>query len=328
MRGKILKRAGGQTWVELLRQAKPDAASIRETALQLHEAKQYEELVRLIEAALICGRSEPWMYDVLGVAMQLAGRPAKDVERALLSRIDFTASDVPSMLYSAAYLKRFGADAQALKLYRQASRLAPLRPEPYILSLPLAQQAKDWDLVGWAAAGIISYAWTPGHETLHKRARGAAEDAAKALLQDGQRTAAEKLRKRIRDAQQRDLLVTLRWSGQGDLDLLVEEPGGTVCSFKNPQTDGGGFHLHDGRGPKQENCYEEYVCPVARSGDYKIRVRHIAGDVVGKRARLEIVRFQGSPRESRSELTVQVQADDTVITVPLPGGRADRKPPR
>ena len=54
------------------------------------------------------------MYDVLAVLMQLAGRPKADVERALLSRLDFAATDAASTLFSAAYLTRFGAKTQAL----------------------------------------------------------------------------------------------------------------------------------------------------------------------------------------------------------------------
>jgi len=48
------------------------------------------------------------MYEVLALTMQIAGRPQQEIDRVLLSRVDFTSTDVPSMLFSAAYLTRLG----------------------------------------------------------------------------------------------------------------------------------------------------------------------------------------------------------------------------
>ena len=288
------------SWADYFRKVKPPADAVRETVLTLISQKKFKQVTDIIEAALLRGRSEPWMYDVLASSMQAAGRPKEDIERALLSRVDFTAVHVPSMLFSAAYLKRLGAEPEALKLYRQAARLAPVRPEPYVSGLRIAVNQKDWESVGWAAAGVLSYAWTKNYKDLHKQADGAAGDAYKALLKAGKKSEAEKLRARVQASKQRDLHVKLTWSGKGDLDLLVEEPGGSTCSYKEPQTNGGGFLLHDGAGPKQENCFEEYVCPVAHSGNYKLRVRHVFGDIVGKRATLEVTRFKGTKREQTS----------------------------
>ncbi len=49
-----------------------------------------------MEGALVSGQGQPWMYDVLALSMQIAGRPKADVERALLSHVDFSATDVPT----------------------------------------------------------------------------------------------------------------------------------------------------------------------------------------------------------------------------------------
>ena len=63
------------------------------------------------------------MYDVLALTLQITGRPKAEIERALMSHLDFAATDVESTLLSAAYLARFRAKEQALKLYRQSSDL-------------------------------------------------------------------------------------------------------------------------------------------------------------------------------------------------------------
>jgi len=261
------------------------------------------------------------MYDVLATTLKILGRPTAEVERALLSRVDFTAVDVPSMLYSAAYLTRFGAEAQALTLYRQASRLAPTRPEPYVLGLKLARQARDVDAVRWAAGGILTYAWTKDHPKLHQLAEDAAAEARSWLLVKNRQNDAVALDEAMRQARQRDLVMKLTWAGQGDLDLIVEEPLGTTCSFENPQSPGGGVLVHDGRGPDQKKCYEHYVCAFGAPGTYRIRVQHVSGDIVGKRARLMMTLYRGTPRETKRSIPVRIGRVDQIVRLSLKQGR-------
>src|SRR5690606_15116981 len=84
------------------------------------QVEQHEHVIAVIQAALIHDQSQPWMYDVLAVSLKLAGRPEEEVERAFLSRLDFTIADVDSMIFSAAYLRRLDANDAALRLYRQS----------------------------------------------------------------------------------------------------------------------------------------------------------------------------------------------------------------
>lgn len=281
-------------------------------------------MIAAIHAALAHGDSRPWMYDVLALTMRIAGRPQSEIERVLLSRIDFTAADVPSMLYSAAYLTRFGAEEQALKLYRQVSELAPARPEPYVLGLKLARRLKDYEALRWAVTGILTTAWTEDHERLHRRAENAALEAQQQLRQAGRDREADRLQQAVRRALQRDLVLRLTWSGGGDLDLLVEEPTGTTCSVATPQTRGGGVLVHDGYGPDQENCYENYVCPLGGSGIYKVRIRHVWGRIVGKRARLTVIRYKGTEKESRRTFPIPLGGEDRLVRLTLAEGRRRR----
>ncbi len=294
---------------------------IRDLVLRLHLAGRYEHVIAVLEAALIHGQSEPWMYEVLALSMQLAHRPQEEIERVLLSRVDFTATDLPNLLYTAAYLTRFGGDRLALKLYRQASRIEPTRPEPYVLGLDLAQRLKDHEAVAWAAAGILAHAWMRGYETLHRRAENAAAQAAVELEKQGLSEQAEQVRKAVAEARRRDLIVELSWSGDADLDLIVEEPLGTLCSLQNPQSPGGGVHVRDGFGPDPANCKEQYICAFGAPGEYQVRVRHVTGRVVGNRAQLRIVRYQGSPDEMVRTLSLPLDRRDKVVRVSLHQGR-------
>jgi hypothetical protein len=308
-------------WRDYFSHHQPPSSAIAELILQLQADKKYDQVIAAIEAALLAGQSQPWMYDVLALTMQLAGRPKADVERALMSRLDFAATDVPSTLFSAAYLARFGAKEQALKLYRQAADLEPTRPEAYVLGLRLARELKDYAAVQWTATGILQAAWNKDYEQLHREAEDAALDAERALRAAGKGSQADALRDAMAQARVRDLFVRLQWAGDGDLDLSVEEPLGTIASCQEPQSRGGGVHRHDGYGPDPKNCYEEYVCAFGVPGVYVVRVRRIDGSIVGNRAQLTIVRNQGAKNESTQTFVLRLNGDRAAVRIPVPSGR-------
>src|SRR5690606_30754859 len=98
--------------------------------LRLTTLGEHEHVVYLIQAALIHGQTQPWMYEVLADSMKLAGRPESEIQRVILSLTDFGTANLESMMISGAYLARFGRDDAALRMYRQAARIAPERAEP------------------------------------------------------------------------------------------------------------------------------------------------------------------------------------------------------
>ena len=138
-------------------------------------------MIAVIEAALANSQSQSWMYDVLALSMEIAERPQADIDRVLLSRVDFTTTDVPNLLYSAAFLVRLGGKKQALHLYRQASQIDVTRPEPYILGLKLSRELKDIAAVEWAATGIMMHAWTQDRARRQLDAQDAIADTAREL---------------------------------------------------------------------------------------------------------------------------------------------------
>ncbi|MGE3313647.1 MAG: hypothetical protein AB7O26_00940 [Planctomycetaceae bacterium] len=310
-----------EIWNEFVKTRKPSSAALSRLMTRLHDERKHEHVIAAIEAALKNGQSQPWMYDVLALTMELAGRPQADIERVLLSRVDFTTTEITSMMYSAAYLTRFGGKKQALKLYRQASQIQSTRPEPYVMGLPLAEDAKDYDAVRWAATGILTTAWGRDHEKLHTQAGDAAAEAIAALRKAGNEKEARAFENDMAEARKRDLVLKLVWSGDGDLDMSIVEPPGTVCSVNNPLSPGGGVHLRDGYGPDQKNCHEDYVCAFGVPGNYRIKVRHVGGNVVGKRAQLTIIRHQGSTEESSQTLSVPITNEESSVLVSLPNGR-------
>ena len=308
-------------WEEYFSRRQPPPSVLAEKLIALHNGRKHEQVIGAIEAAMLHGQAQPWMYEVLALEMEIARRPKEMIERVLFSAVDFTATDYSNMIASAAYLVRFGRNEPALHLYRQASRIEPSRPEPYVLGLKLARKLKDYDAVGWAASGILMYAWFSNHEELHRQAQDALLMSQGELRKAGRDAEAAKLGETLAQAMQRDLVLRLTWSGDGDLDLAVEEPLGTKCSYEQPHSAGGGVLVHDGYGPKQSDCYEEYVCAFGAPGSYRVAVRHVWGDIVGKRAQLTVIRYQGTEREDRQVLTVPLATEDQIVRVSLQGGR-------
>lgn len=311
-----------EIWSDYFSKRKADNRAVCAVILKLHESKRHEHVIAAIEAAILNDQSQPWMYEALALSMEISGRPKADVERVLLSQIDFTAADVSSMLYSAAYLNRLGANRQAMKMFKQSSQLNPSRSEPYILGLKLARETKDWESVEWAATGIMRTAWVqPNFKELMQQAEDVAALAVRELEKANDRTRAKSLQAAMQQARQRDLVVKLTWNGRGDVDLLVEEPKGTICSFDQTPTSGGGVLAHDGYGPVQSNCHEDYVCMYAWPGTYRIRVRYFSGEIVGKRAVLTVILNQGTDREKTKKYTVDLSNSDQIYRIEVPEGR-------
>jgi tetratricopeptide (TPR) repeat protein len=235
-----------------------------DVVLRLQKAGKTDEMIACLEAALVQGQSQPWMYTVLALAMEKAHRPRAEVERVLLSSVDYSAVNVSNLVYSAAFLTRFGANDRALELYRQAAKVDPTRIEPYVMGLRLARESHDPEAVEWTVTGILTRAWNKDHEKLHRDAEATALDLEAELRRKGREADADRLARALVAARQQDLVIELSWSGKADLDLLIEEPSGTVCSAENPSTTGGGVFVHDGSGADQNDTFDRYVCPRSR----------------------------------------------------------------
>ena len=308
-------------WFDYFEKRKPSLEDVQKLVTTLHSKKKHDHVIAIINAALATGQSQPWMYDVLALSMELDKRPQEEIERVLLSRVDFTTTDVPSLMYSAAFIKRMGGGKQALHLYRQASRLDSTRPEPYVLGMSLARELKDYAAVKWACAGVLTHAWTKDRAKRHQDAQDAAAESEAELRKAGRDEEADLLKAEVAEASRRDLVLILQWAGDADLDLSVEEPLGTVCSVDNPLSAGGGVLVHDGYGPKAENCYDEYACVMGASGDYRAVIRFVEGNVVGRRCQLTIIRYRGSKDEVIRKLSVPIDKPVKTVRLTLHNGR-------
>lgn len=310
-----------QDWAKFFSSSRVDPKQVRELVTEFHEAGKFDDVIALIEQAIIHGQIQPWMYEVLALTMETVGRPRAQVERVLLSSRDFIADDSDSLLYLAAYLTRFERYEQALRMYRQVAILDPLRAESYVMGLRLAERLQDPSAAMWTVPGVLTRAWGRDRQALHEQAEQFSRDIVTQLRETDHPLEAAALEQLTASARQRDLQVRLEWNGNGNLDLEILDPTGAACTPTQPASPGGVQHIQSGQGPRQEDCVEEAVAPFALSGEYQVRIKHLSGDIVGKRARLIITRYAGSPREIKQTQTVPLVSDSQTIRVLLRGGR-------
>jgi hypothetical protein len=311
------------------RQAALRMAQVRVSAQELGRASRFDRAADLIAAALACGRSEPWMYESLALALEAAGRPRAEVERALLSSADFAAGPT-ELLQLANYLARFGSPRQAIRVCRQVARLDPANREAYALAMTLAAREEDAAALRWACPGVLAHEWPADQREIVKRATRLAKAAVDRLGADGKSDEAAAFQADVDRALVRDLVVEVSWTGDADIDLLVEEPPGTVCSAAASRSTSGGVLLADGAcaeegevgtNPSQGLHRERYVATEAFPGTYRVLVRRAWGRPAADTVTAETVIHRGTDREQRQRKQIQLGGDESLIVVNLGEGR-------
>lgn len=299
-------------------------AAVRETVRHLMQAKQFDQVIALINAALRHRQAQHWMYEVLDLAMRAAEKGAEERERVLLSAIDFSNS-TEDIMYVASYMARSGLERRALKLFRQVSRREPTRHEPYVHGLALAQQLKDEEAVRWTTIGILSQAWPKEQAELWSNAYRVAAATLKQLKDEKRTKEAESFETALNEALIRDCLVVVSWTGDADIDLMVEEPAGTVCSFRTPRTTSGGIMLGDNYSLKDASAgagfSEGYVCPQGFDGTYRMLVRRVWGKPTAGKVTIDVYTHYNTDRNQRMRKIIPLGSDEALVTFDLAGGR-------
>jgi len=312
-----------ERWEKYFASGKVQPETLRQLVADLSAAHQVNEVVALLEQAIIHGYAQPWMYEVLALSLEIAGRPRVEIERVLLSSQDLTPPDAESLLFLAAYLARFERFPQAIQCCRLAADLESTRPEPYAAALRYARRIQDDETTAWSALQVLKTAWAPDQQALRIEAKQGIDDVQAHWKQAGQLWKSAALQAALQASEHRDLQLRLDWTGAGDLDLEITEPSGTVCSRTNVYSTGGGIYRHDGSGPLAARSFDEYVCPIAWTGEYRVRILHSWGNIVGKRATLTVTRAAGTAAAVTDVLPVQISAAGTEVRITLPDGRRD-----
>jgi hypothetical protein len=300
------------------------AADVAQTADSLMHGKKYTQVMALIEEAINHDQAQPWMYSALEIAMEFAGSPKEDLERALMSAVDFS-SNIEEVFVVAQYMATHGLEERAMKVFHQTAVLDPGRTESYVLGLKLATRLESASDIKWACLGILSQAWPKREHQVEEVAYRMALATIKELNDDGKTEQADQFRAELDAALVRDCKVVVSWTGDADVDVFIEEPSGTICSYRNPRTTSGGVMLDSGvsRGGKlpAEGFSETYLCPQAFSGQYRILVRRVWGKVTTGKVNIDIYTHAGTKQVEHGRFQLPVGDQDSVGVFDLADGR-------
>jgi hypothetical protein len=119
------------------------------------------------------------------------------------------------------------------------------------------------------------------------------------------------------------------WTGDADVDLAVEEPAGTVCSIQNRMSSGGGTLLSDsfsGSGKdKSGEVSETYICPEGFTGQYRLLIRRVWGNVSTGNATVDIVTDLGRESERVIRQEVPLTEKDALVVFEVKEGRRQQE---
>jgi hypothetical protein len=242
-----------------------------------------------------------------------------------MSACDF-GEDVADLMYVAQYMARSGLEQRAIKVFRQAATLDPTRTEPLMFGLQIAQRLNDAEGIEWASLGILNQAWPRDKRELEQTAYRAVLALVEQLKSESKTKEASQLRAKVEQALVRDCKVQVTWTGDADVDVFVEEPAGTICSFRNPRTTSGGVMLGDVSSPEGKAsapgaASETYICPQAFSGGYKLLLRRVWGKVTAGKVTVDVWTHWGSKNVKHFHHQIPLGDQDTIATFDLEDGR-------
>ncbi|NQU24310.1 MAG: hypothetical protein HQ567_23760, partial [Candidatus Nealsonbacteria bacterium] len=315
-------------WQKYFASHNPSRPAVREAVRRIKEDKKddnrFDHVIGLINAALRNGHNQSWMYEVLVLAMIADDRPSQEIERAVMSAVDLM-TNTADLMYIGVYLTKLGLDERALQVFHQVAEMAPGWPEPYMHGLKVAQRLSDLEGTKWATLGILRQAWTKDETLVWKTGLYVAKATLQRLHKEGRKAEAEKFEAALNEAVRRDILVKVSWLGEADVDLLAEEPSGSVCSLRNARSSAGGVMVGDSYSnlgsDAQESYCETYVCPKGFDGTYRILVRRVWGKVTSGRVKVEVFKhFRGKSQERICKY-VSLNDDEAMVVFDLKNGR-------
>ena len=297
-----------QGWSQYFAGTFANSADVRETVRQLIEEENSNEAVSLIQGAIQHEQLQPWMYEAMVLAMQIADRPKVEIERALMSTVDLS-DDPNDAMYAATYMAANGMEKRAIRMLKDFAIANPTRTEPFVIGLKAAQRTKDVDGIKWATLGIFSQEW-PDNPEIIKEAKYAADAVRLSYQKQGQTEALKSFESDLAAAFERDCFIDVSWTGDADIDLFVAEPSGTICSRLERRTSAGGVSMGDEYSAQQGasgKMSEQYILPKGFAGNYQLLVRRVWGEVTSGKVTVTIHNHYRSPQQS--SVTQQVELD-------------------
>jgi len=234
-------------WDQALAEGNIEGSALIATAELLFEQPDKKHVVEFLKANLRRGLLvRPWVYEALAVALEASGGDPEEVRRARLSAIALDPTDAAGFLQAARDMASNNQFDRALAFCRQAALLEPNLVHCYDEALAYAERDKDVKSMEWAASRLLSQDWPVDNPLMHLKAQTRVTALAQTLEREQRVPDADRLRSALQVLKRRDLVIHLSWESSpepADLELIVKEPTGSLCSYDQKQTAGGGMLL-------------------------------------------------------------------------------------
>ena len=305
-------------------QVHPRTIRMRVRGLTEQKVPDLKQVIGLLRAAMRAGQIQPWMYEALALAMRIEKMPPADIERVLLSSADF-ATSARQVIFLAEYMDRLGYRQRALELLREVTLRDPAADLAYAKALEIAIYLDDADALQWATLGVLSQEWPRENAAIFEKAVRHSKSVVAQMRKDGQDQKADAYAAKLKQALGRDIVVKVSWSGDADVDLMVEEPTGSVCSYRQNKTPGGGLLVGDpnaGLSPTAGGSHcEVYSCAEAFSGDYRVLLRQVWGRIPAGRVTVDVWSHLGSENQQHIHKVIPLDEDGALVSFHLGAGR-------
>lgn len=310
-------------WDTYFKSNKPDSKAVRATVRYMVSQQRHDEIVALINGAIRNNQGDSaWMFQALGLSMQILGRPNSEIERAIMSAVDLS-DDLQDAMIAAIYMSRNGMVDRSLRVLEDLAKTSPSLVQPYEIGLAIAERNDHVDGMRWTSVGVLSQDW-PENPELAKRARYAAAAVKTELRKSGNAEELVAFENELQNAKHRDCFIDVSWTGDADIDIYIEEPGGTICSRLNPRTTAGGVYYGDvysGGKSASGLMKEQYVLPKGFSGDYRLIIRRMMGEVTSGKVNVGIHNHFQSAGEASLEKAVKLDSKGAIVLFKLQNGR-------
>lgn len=318
------QKGTAKTWNEYFKHVFADPADVRKTVRDLMAKKDTEQICQVIFGAIQNDQTQPWMYEALTLSLQIQDSPQSEIERALMSAVDLS-DDANDAMFAAQYMAAHGMEKRAVRLLQDISQAYPLRTEPFVIGLRAANRIDDMDGIRWASLGILAQEW-PDHPEIVKEAEYASDAVRVAYRETGKLDELAVFENDLDAAMHRDCYAKVSWTGDADIDLYMQEPGGTVCSRLEPRTTAGGVMMGDefSTGSDQSGeMFETYVLPKGFSGDYRLLVKRVWGEVTSGKVTVTIYSHYRSKDQVGETRQLTLSDPGVMINFRLENGRRE-----
>ena len=281
-------------------------------------------------------QAEPWMYEWLIKTIEFRKGPESEVRTAIgyagaLAKRSKNPNDlvrVADMMVVRNYSGPVGDPGYKItvgELVDLAAEKVPNNAIPPMMSVNLAGKTKDPKRMADAADRLLALGWPGFDEKIRSDLKTQVKLLEDALRDEGRTDEVESLSRSVAESEVRDVYISLKWAGEADLDLVVDEPLGATAQYQTPRTVFGGALIKNGFGKHPE---EVYVCPRGFNGDYKIRVETIFNDEKNpaKDVVLTVITHEGGADEKRQETKLELNNLKPVVVQLVSGRRKDVMP--